>query len=472
MSALLLLVLMGCDDAPVETTQTETDTMVEDAMYMSAETCAECHPNQYAEWRQSMHAYAALSPVFDAMAQKAFRDTAGEVGTFCTGCHTPQGTLDGEPGSTMADQRSHLSREGITCDVCHTVTAVSTPIGNAILDNDLTGPKLGPYTDPSTDGHSAAHGEVTTSPELCGSCHDVFSHPGLRIEEAYTEYLQSPAYEEGTRCQDCHMGPVPGYPAERKMGQTAVVEGKTYPERELSSHRFVGPDYSLLDTFPYPDDVDASLAAQAEYLEQVQVLMENAAELANLIVSRDDETDTWNVIVEVTNKNKGHNFPTGFTSERQAWLEVVATDPDGEVVFTSGDLDSYGDLRDAHSWDVLLGEVELDEQLVNFQSKNVGYQRLYREDGTFDEANSDLDAANEEEEVIFPFDANYIEKHSIDPDHTSPFQYSFESEASQIELSVVLKYRNLPPYVLRALQLDEMTDRLQIITIDEKTWPE
>ena len=38
---------------------------------------------------QSMHAYAAHSPVFDAMAQKAFRDTSGEVGTFCTSCHSP-----------------------------------------------------------------------------------------------------------------------------------------------------------------------------------------------------------------------------------------------------------------------------------------------------------------------------------------------------------------------------------------------
>ena len=47
---------------------------------------------------------------------------------------------------------------------------------------------------------------------------------------------------------------------------------------EMSSHRFVGPDYSLIDDFPYPDDLAASAAAQAEYKQQVQVLLENSVQ--------------------------------------------------------------------------------------------------------------------------------------------------------------------------------------------------
>ena len=66
--------------------------------YQSAEVCAECHPRQYSEWRQSMHSYAAVSPVFEAMNAKALRDSSGDVGTFCTGCHAPVGTAFGEGG--------------------------------------------------------------------------------------------------------------------------------------------------------------------------------------------------------------------------------------------------------------------------------------------------------------------------------------------------------------------------------------
>ena len=88
----------------------ESDITVEDVgadvEFSSAKQCGECHPNQFSEWQQSMHAYAAHSPVFDAMAQKAFRDTSGEVGTFCTGCHSPIGTIYGEDGMTTASERS------------------------------------------------------------------------------------------------------------------------------------------------------------------------------------------------------------------------------------------------------------------------------------------------------------------------------------------------------------------------------
>ena len=101
-------------DSPVEPADTSsmTDSGITDevAGYESAEACAECHPVHYDEWRQSMHAYAAKSPVFDAMAAKAYRDTAGEIGTFCTGCHSPFGDAEGEGGALVASQRSDLSR--------------------------------------------------------------------------------------------------------------------------------------------------------------------------------------------------------------------------------------------------------------------------------------------------------------------------------------------------------------------------
>ena len=423
--------------------------------FESAAVCGECHLRQYEEWRQSMHAYAAISPVFDAMAAKSFRDTAGVTGTFCTGCHSPMGTALGEPGSTTAADRSELSREGISCDVCHSAVDHTTPVGNTGLVLDPGAPKQGPYVTDANEGHLGEESSFSTSSELCGSCHDVFNFPALNIEEAYTEYVEGPAPEEGLRCQDCHMGTVPGLPGEREWGQSAEGAVEIYPDRELATHRFIGPDYSLLDDFPYPDDLQRSAAAQEEYAGQIQILLENAVRIADVGV----EWAAWGarLDIDVENLTPGHRVPTGFTSERQLWLHVTVTGESGEVLLESGDLDSYGDLRDAHSWDVVAGELPLDSTLANFQSKNM---LRY---GSQDDGEGGLDLQTTE--TIFPFDADYILKRSLEPGETRRLSYSiFATEPLNIQ--VELRYRNLPPYVLRALHLEDLVERLRIFTID------
>jgi hypothetical protein len=432
--------------------------------FESAAACKDCHPRQYEEWRTSMHAYAAKSPVFDAMALKAFRDSSGEVGTFCTGCHSVQGTLDGEPGDTQADERSDFSREGITCDVCHTATAHAIPIGNTSLFFETDAPKQGPYETTAVDGHEGMQSDFITSPELCGSCHDVFNFPGLRIEEAYTEYVDSPAAAAGQRCQDCHMGPEPGVPAEREWGPSAEVIGQTYPDREMSSHLFVGPDYSLIDDFPYEDDLEASAAWQEEYLGMVQVLLENSIQLSSL--TGQEVGGELRIEVELESLTAGHNVPTGFTSERQLWVELLVRDASGEVVASSGDLDSFGDLRDPHSWDVQSGAAELDDSLANLQSKNLVRHGSHQDwiEGTEGSQLPDLVVT----ETVFPFDANTIVRRSLEPLEKRTYDYIFDAPTGPYSVTARLRYRNLPPYLLRSLQIPELVERLVIFDIDEK----
>ncbi len=75
--------------------------------------------------------------------------------------------------------------------------------------------------------------------------------------------------------------------------------------------------------------------------------------------------------MEVKSVTEGHNVPTGFTGERLIWLHVIVTDREGTVIFTSGDLDPNGDLRDQESQYVHSGELPLDGQLFNLQSRFV-----------------------------------------------------------------------------------------------------
>lgn len=420
----------------------------------SAIGCAQCHPSQFSEWEQSMHRYAAHSPVFDQMTDKAIRDTAGATGTFCTGCHTPLGTMDGEPGNTKAEDRSEISLEGVTCVVCHQSVGYEQPIGNTHLILDLSAPIQGPFESDETVGHASVKGAIIDTPELCGSCHDVFNFPGLRIEEAYTEYTTSPAADMGLRCQDCHMSGEPGTPSARAVGPAAVVPGMSFPDRQLSSHRFVGPDYSLLDSFPYPEDHAASLAAQEDMVGRIQTLLQNAVRITDVSLEEGEDEAVLRVVVE--NISSGHNVPTGFTSERQLWIHIQVVDGE-EVIWESGDLDAFGDLRDEFSWEVAADRAEHDEQLVNFQSQNL----IRIGDITLD--------APEVYETMFPFDADFIVRRSLEPLEARTVFYDLPPIAATAHINVLLKYRNLPPYILRALQLDDIVDRLKVFTIDEMT---
>lgn len=455
----LLLACGGDPAAVVVDSGADAPAMFE--RFESAEECAACHPAHYDEWRQSMHAYATRSPVFEAMAGKAFRDTAGEVGSFCTRCHSIIGDLEGDPGDVTFDERSPLAREGVTCDICHTAVHADAPLGNANLSLDPTGPRFGPLEDAADDEHDVGMGALQTSSELCASCHDVYMYPGLAIEQAYTEYVDSPAKEAGVRCQDCHMGPEPGAVSQKVVEPIAVVGSTAYPARERSTHRFVGPDYALVDDFPYPDDLAASAVAQAEALDRIEILLKNAARISDLQLGMDQ----GQAVVDVTLESlvAGHRVPTGFTSERQLWLDVTVRDAAGAVLLRSGDLDSYGDLRDTHSWDVHAGDAALDEQLVNLQSVNRTLARKYQENGQFN-------GEGQVGEATFPFQAQEIERHSLEPFEQRTVRYrTAATSTAGLSVEVALRYRNLPPYVLRALGVDELVERLVIFTLDERS---
>ena len=473
---LLLWLTLGCLPRTSGVVEEVPDTgdLERWSAFEDPESCRECHPTQVAEWEQSMHAYAALSPVFDAMAGKAWRDTSGQVGTFCTGCHSPLGTLQGEPGWTEAADRSDLSRRGVSCDACHTAVGHTGLVGNNEIIRDPHGAKQGPFDDPvSAMRHDSEQSDFLTSSEMCGSCHDVFMEPGLDIEEAYSEYQESPAYEEGVRCQDCHMGSDPGVAGDREYGPAAYVDGLDTPDREISSHRFIGPDLALIDEFPYPDDLEASAAAQLEYKEQVQRLLENSVELNGVRASKGEEDGILHLEVDVASKTTGHRVPTGFTSERQLWVQVILTVPreeDGnewlEELSVTGAMDSNGDLYDEHSERVISGEKQVDPQLFNLQSENLAVARDWTAAGTVDPHGE-----TDHELTIFPFDANSIVRNSLKPleVRTASYEFDITEIARPFLLEVKLNYRAMPPYVLRALALDDLVDRLVVFEIDSFT---
>jgi hypothetical protein len=274
--------LWAAPDQPAADADTAHAALFTGARYPSATQCAACHPKQYREWSISQHAYAQMSPVFNAMQATTIKLTNGTNGDFCIRCHTQIGMNLGEAEFASNIDRDPAAREGVSCVVCH---RVSKPYGKlsgrlALVEGPLTAPTYGPtgpqqrldevidkaglVTKPESPGRKV-HAQANkffqlTTPAFCGSCHDVTLVNGFRLEEAFSEYKNTPAARRGVTCQDCHMGREPGRTVVDKSDPD--FEQKNYdfgPAAKVGSlettprlHMFVGPDYSVLPPSLFP----------------------------------------------------------------------------------------------------------------------------------------------------------------------------------------------------------------------------
>ncbi len=262
------------------------------SVYPSAIECSECHPKQFREWAVSSHAYAQLSPIFNAFQRTVNVAFNGSNGDFCFRCHTQVGTALSESPNIPNQQRSEVSREGITCISCHRIDETYNKISGRLFieKGPITSQVFGPTdnkelkrvlsdskdyqvsSDPDKPGRKV-HGDIKhfapiRSSTFCGSCHDVTLFNGFRLEEAFSEYRTSPAAANGTTCQDCHMGKVQGRPDGYEFGPAAMIEGVPTRDRRITSHLFSGPDYSIVHPGFFPHNKAAQeLATISEWTQ-------------------------------------------------------------------------------------------------------------------------------------------------------------------------------------------------------------
>jgi Cytochrome c554 and c-prime len=433
------------EEARRKAADAEHEKLFLETKYPSAVTCATCHVKQFEEWSVSQHAYAQLSVVFNAMQTKININTGGTNGDFCVRCHTPLGMNLNESvyGSNLT--RTPASREGLTCVACHRVnqaygkisarmatvegdifSPVYGPKGGAELKRVLSKPEQYRVTTSKDQPGRQIHREVKqafflTKPQFCGSCHDVTLLNGFKLEEAFTEFKASPAVRQnGTTCQDCHMGRIQGVPSGYDYGPAAIVGGVPTRDRKLTNHTFAGPDYSVIHPGLFPQnaeaqkfktpaewlqfdykagwgtdkfensiskdhkfpaawqsrddryDAQAILKVQFERLAKVRQMrlqvLRNGIHLGNKINIIKSDPSGLSFSVDVINATTGHGVPTGFDAERLYFLQVTVKDSHGNKVYVSGDRDPNGDVRDSHSVYVHNGELPLDDDLFSLQS--------------------------------------------------------------------------------------------------------
>lgn len=399
-------------------------------------SCAPCHPNQVAEWSTSSHAYAMIDPVFQALVEQRQRDLDGNEDQFCTQCHSAIGTRGGEcvKGFKFAEL-SPIVMEGVTCVACHATTGVERPFNSGHRLDPNVG-FVGPIPDPmpSSFHESRFDPEIQTS-RFCAGCHDVVETSGLELERPYAEWLESPSNGAGDNgsatpqaCHSCHMNDVPG---------SVAVGG---PERGRKSHHFTGVGLPLAEGFLTADQRDAKN-------DRIEALLANAASVDLKAPVAVAPSATFDLVATITNHIQGHSLPTGTTFIRQVWLSVVATDAEGRILYRTGDLDANGDLKDVWSDLAPFG----DPDLVTLSS------RLIDADG---------------EPTLFPWRASEHISSSLSPGHARTHTFFVPvpaTAAGPVTIEAALKFRAMPPYLLRALGMGESVGLMVVRTIAQAT---
>ncbi len=198
--------------------------------YASAAECSKCHQAIHRYWSGSPHARAASNPIFLEtlrMSVEAAGDRAA-VRRECVWCHAPTTLVTGD-----FELQQPVSREGITCDFCHTVSEVDMDDPDRPFTMEPGPVKRGPLEYAKSPGHKTAYSPLhRASPLLCAACHEYRNARGVAVLSTYSEWREGPYPVRGVLCQDCHMGLVPGATVREDIKGAAI--------RVVNLHRLVG----------------------------------------------------------------------------------------------------------------------------------------------------------------------------------------------------------------------------------------
>jgi hypothetical protein len=350
--------------------------------------CVSCHGDYdstnepWETWRGSMMAQAARDPLFLACLAVAEQDAPG-VGDLCIRCHSPGGWQEGRSVDTGGSLLNAKDRHSIQCDFCHRVVdfnyvpGVSPPQDVAVLNdivplplqyangqfiNDPSALPRGPFDDAAAN-HQFAESPIHSSSNICGTCHDVSNpvfektgpgdytptawgteHPTMDlsdmfpIERTFSEWSVSEYATVGvfapqfagnkadgivSTCEDCHM---------RDVNATGCNQGGTPTRADMPIHDFTGGNTFIPDILPsfFPGEVDVAA---------LQASKQRATSMLQLAATLELTPQNYGVKVKVTNET-GHKLPSGYPEGRRIWLNVVARDILGAVVFESGIYDT------------------------------------------------------------------------------------------------------------------------------------
>jgi len=329
----IVIMLAACGD----------DTVMPIEQLQDPATCMQCHPQHHEQWSGSMHAYASDDPVFLAMNKRGQRETGGKLGDFCVRCHAPMAvTLGLTDGRDFDPAAMPPQARGVTCYFCHNVKEVGEDHNNGLLiagDQTMRGGARDPV---KNTAHRSVYDPLMDSDlnqsELCGSCHDIIvpqeinSVPGgVAVERTFAEWkttifatVEDPAFH--LTCGACHM--------KSKDDVIADAPDLSVPSRRGGFHEHMWPAIDqALTSFP---ELEAQAAGIKRDLDPSIIVVGPTPRTGPPAPGGICLDPPGVLTVRIDSLGTGHNWPSGASQDRRAWLQVIAYRADNTIVFQSG----------------------------------------------------------------------------------------------------------------------------------------
>ncbi len=369
------------------------------------DTCGECHGDILKQTAVSMHRFSSFSnPAYRFSVDEARkvvlkRDGNVQGSQFCAGCHDPvplmAGTFSDPKYDADSDAAAHA---GITCLVCHAITEVNSPRGNA--DYTLVDPPRYPFAFSKNPLLRAINRQlikakpefhkktllkpVHRSAEFCSVCHKVHlpyalnHYRWLRGQDHYDSFLLSGVSghrvdsfyyppKAVTRCALCHMPTVPSAdPAARDFDGKGV--------RSVHNHQFAAANTAVPAMLDHPADENEARVKMMSKAARVDIfgIRDDGAVDGELHAPLRSALPTLqpgrSYLIEtvVRTTGMGHAMTQGTADSNELWLDVTVRSGD-RVIGRSGALDARGDLD---PWSYYLNAYVLDRDGNRIDRRN------------------------------------------------------------------------------------------------------
>ncbi len=386
--------------------QTTDGNYIPSDYFLQSQACERCHSDIYKQWDSSAHHFSSFNNQWYRKSIEYMQSVEGvQPSKWCAGCHDPALLFSGMMDQPI-QQNIHKpeAKAGLSCLMCHSIVKVKGTMGQG--DFTLEYPALhalaasnNPYVRKLHDFmvrlNPEPHRRVFLKPfmreqvpEFCSGCHKVHldqplnHYRWIRGFNEYDNWQASGVSGQGARafyypstsmmCADCHMPMVPskdegnidGYVHSHRFpgANTAVPTANEDKDQLLASQKFLQdkqltvdifavspaggatekatstgyPKQELSTTFAVGEEADVSLpngpAGEARPLTAPLGRVDAA-------VRRGDD-----VLVDVVVRTRkvGHFFPGGTVDANDVWLELQATDENGQILYWSGRVDDDG----------------------------------------------------------------------------------------------------------------------------------
>ncbi len=373
--------------------------------------CLKCHPDTHEKWSHSVHRFSSFNNppyLFTVLkTRKAMFERDGNVhgSRFCAGCHDPVPFFSGAFDEPHFDDPEYdlksdpMAQAGITCTVCHAVTNINSPRGNA--DFTIEEPAHYPFAfsdnrflqwvnNQLVKAKPSFHKKTFLKPlhksaEFCGACHKVHlpqelnAYKFLRGQNHYDTYHLSGVSGHGVtsfyyppkathNCNECHMPTM----ASADFGAKVLDESGAL---KVHNHQFPTANTAIPYLVGMPAWVNEAHRAFLDGVMRVDIfgIKEGGTIDGRLTAPLRPEVPalkpgaTYLLETVIRTVKMGHPFTQGTADSNEVWMDVTVSSGD-RIIGRSGGLKP--DDREVDPWSHFVNAFVIDRDGDRIDRRN------------------------------------------------------------------------------------------------------